>query len=99
MRLYVVSHLNAKATQLATGWDLREDSASDSQPFSTGKINGAHARKRGSVSAGFLLSVEQMSSVKLLLTPGSKAHETAAELVVSAAIPKTPEILDWPADF
>jgi hypothetical protein len=28
-----------------------------------------------------------------------KAHETAAELVVSAAIPKTPEILDWPADF
>ena len=64
MRLYVVSHLNAKATQLATGWDLREDSASDSQPFSTGKINGAHARKRGSVSAGFLLSVEQMSSVK-----------------------------------
>ena len=72
MRPYVVSHLNAKATQLATGWDLREDSASDSQPFSTGKINGAHARKRGSVSAGFLLSVEQMSSVKLLLTPGSK---------------------------
>jgi len=72
VRLYVVSHLNAKAAQLATGWDLREDSASDSQPFSTGKINGAHARKRGSVSAGFLLSVEQMSSAKLLLTPGSK---------------------------
>jgi hypothetical protein len=72
VRLYVVSHLNAKATQLATGWDLREDSASDSQPFSTGKINGAHARKRGSVSAGFLLSVEQMSSVKLLSTSGSK---------------------------
>ena len=72
MRLYVVSHLNAKATQLATGWDLREDSASDSQPFSTGKINGAHARKRGSVSAAFLLSVEQMSSVKLLSTSGSK---------------------------
>ena len=72
MRPYVVSHLNAKATQLATGWDLREDSASDSQPFSTGKINGAHARKRGSVSPGFLLSVEQMSSLKLLSTPGSK---------------------------
>ncbi len=64
MRPWVVSHLNAKPTQLAMGWDLREDSASDSQPFSTGKINGAHARKRGSVSAGFLLSVEQMSSVK-----------------------------------
>jgi hypothetical protein len=72
VRPCVVSHLNAKATQLATGWDLRKDSASDSQPFSTGKINGAHARKRGSVSAGFLLSVEQMSSVKLLSTPGSK---------------------------
>jgi hypothetical protein len=45
------------------------------------------------------LSLAAVPDPDLIARVAEKAHEPATELVVSTAIPKTPEISDWPVDF
>jgi hypothetical protein len=45
------------------------------------------------------LSLAAVPDQDLIARVAEKAHEPATELVVSTAIPKTPEISDWPADL